>query len=81
LNRDEKEVVEVAAAGIGAWVLFRILKFLFGAALLIAAIYFGVHYLVGWHRALPACKVIFEDVRHTLIHAVNAIRYSAHIKL
>ena len=74
MNKDEKDIAEIAAAGLGVFVVWKLIKFLFGIAILFAAIYFGVHYLVGWHRAIPAGQVIFEDMRRLLIQGTNYIK-------
>ena len=74
MNKDEKDIAEIAAVGLGAFVVWKLIKGLIGVAVLVAAIYFGVHYLVGWHRAIPAGQVIFEDMRRLLIQGTNHIR-------
>ncbi len=67
MNQDEKDVAEIAAAGVGAWLIFKVVKWLAGWLFIAAVIYFAVHYLVGWHLVWPVLGLLFSKVHDALV--------------
>lgn len=74
MNRDEKDLTEIAVAGFGAWVVFRVVKWVIGWVFVAAIAYFGVHYLVGWHLVLPVLGRLFDAVHGALVRLFSSIQ-------
>lgn len=74
MNQDEKDIAEIAAAGFGAWIIFRVVKWTVGWAFIAAVVYFAVHYLVGWRLVLPVLGKMFDVVHDTLVRLFSSIR-------
>jgi hypothetical protein len=73
VDKNEKDIVELGLLGLSAYFMWKLAAWLAWWLFVLAVIYFGIRYTIGWPRAMLVATSIFYDIKSVLLSVSKLI--------